>query len=176
MQTRCVKYAYLDPDGMGVALRLYAGDTLEQARVLYGEPSRAFGALRLRDQGWNVTPGFHFGFVARGMTWTTSALSADAYVAYWVERIATTSAFPRDDWDRELRRLIDDGIFHPRDEPQFDSDFRQTARNSATPRPTLWLEHAWPSSASGDDLSPCVRAALGQALVALEEPVATISD
>ena len=34
VQTRSVKYAYLEPDGEGVALRLYAGDTLEQARVL----------------------------------------------------------------------------------------------------------------------------------------------
>lgn len=176
VQTRCVKYAYLDPDGEGVALRLYPGDTLGQARVLYGEPSRAFGALELRGQGWNVTPGFHFGFAARGMTWTTSRLSVDAYVAYWVDRIATTSAIPSEDWDRELRRLIDDGVFHPRDEPHFDRDFRRTSRKSASPRPTLWLERAWPSSASERDLPLRVRAALRQALVALEEPLAIIPE
>jgi hypothetical protein len=171
-----VRYAYLDPEGEWVVLRLYAGDTLEQARVLYGEPSRALGALLLRDQGWTVRPHFHFGFAARGLTWTTSRLSADAYVAYWVERIATTSSSPREDWDRELRRLIADGIFNPRDEPQFDRDFRQTSRQSATPRPTLWLERAWPFSASRDEVSPRARAALREALVALKEPVATISE
>jgi hypothetical protein len=176
IRTRSVKYAYLDRDGENVVLRLYAGDTLEQARVLYGEASRAHWALELRDQGWSVTPGFHFGFMERGMTWTTSTLNADDYVAYWVTRIGTTSVIPREDWDRELERLIADKIFDSRDEPQFDKDFRQTRRKGATPRPTLRLERAWPSSASRDDLTPRVRAALRQALLALDEPHTTISD
>jgi hypothetical protein len=125
-------------------------------------------------RGSSSWPGFHFGLMARGMTWTTSLQSTDAYAAYWIQRIETTSPIPREDWDRELRRLIDDGVFHPVDEPTFDKDFRQTSRDSATPRPTLWLERAWQPPLK-EDLSGDVRGALRQALVALEEPIATIS-
>ena len=110
-----VKFAYLDsePASQGLALRVYPGDTLGQARLLYGTPRRAARLLDLRSQGWDVAPCFHFGYIVKGLTWTRSRIGADDYVRYWVERIADLSEIPREGWERTLDTLIADGIFDP---------------------------------------------------------------
>jgi hypothetical protein len=172
-----VKYAYLDTDLPGeIPLRLYPGDTLEQARILYADRDRCTRMLALRERGWEVEPNFHFGFMTRGLTWTRSKLTADEYVDYWIDRIEATTAMPRADWDAELQRLIENGIFDPDDVPQFHIDFADTARTSASPRPGLALTHRWPA---GDSLrsgfTQELRAALWEALTALSEPLSALS-
>jgi hypothetical protein len=171
-----VKYAYLDANPPEeVPLRIYPGDTLEQARLLYGEPIRCERLLTLRERGWEIQPNFHFGFMTRGLSWSRSALGTDDYVAYWMERIGTTTAIPREDWDGEIRRLIEDGIFSPGDLSQFDADFRNTERGSASPRPGLMALRRWPLDALDDPDFPLeVRSALHEALGALREPTAIL--
>lgn len=168
--TRTVKYAYLLQQAASLELRLYPGDTLSQARVLYQDPARVDGLLGLRDEGWRLRPDFHFGFAARGFTNTNSRLNADQYIAYWVTRIPRLTQFLRDDWNHELRRLIDDGIFDPEDKPQFDRDFTHTARDSAAPRPGILLSRGWGSDrAHVEDFPSALNSALKQALNALGE-------
>jgi hypothetical protein len=142
--TKTVKYAHLDPDpGAQLSLRLNPGDTLTQAKRLYRQPARVAGLLNLRASGWHIRPNFHFGFISRGLTWTRSRLDVDSYVNYWMERIETVGVIRREEWDKELGRLIDDGIFNPEDEAKFDRDFRQTSRTMATPRPGLVARRSW---------------------------------
>jgi len=168
--TRTVKYAYLLQQSASLELRLYPGDTLTEARVLYQDPARVDGLLRLRDEGWRLRPDFHFGFAARGFANTESRLDADQYIAYWVTRIPRLSQFLRDDWNHELQRLIDDGIFDPEDKPQFDRDFTQTARDSAAPRPGILLSRGWsPEQVHVEDFPSVLNSALKQALNALGE-------
>jgi hypothetical protein len=94
-----VKYVYLFPtSGARLDLHLYPADTLSQARALYADPARVEQLLELRNGGWSLDPNFHFGFMTRGLTWTHTSLETDAYVAYWVERIACLGVFRRDDW------------------------------------------------------------------------------
>lgn len=112
--TRTVKHVYLLQQGASLELWLYPGDTLTQARVLYQDPARVDGLLRLRDEGWRLRPDFHLGFAARDFTNTESRLDADQYIAYWVTRIPRLTRFLRGDWNHELQRLIDDGIFDPK--------------------------------------------------------------
>jgi hypothetical protein len=160
--------------GPRITLDLYPGDTLEQARELYGDRSRVEHLLALRERGWRLEPNFHFGFMTKGLTWTRSSLSADEYTDYWVKRIDGLGAFPPEDWEQELGRLIADGIFHPADRPQFDADFTNTNRKHATPRPGLRLTQAWPHThALSEGFAEELREALMQALHALGEYQAT---
>jgi hypothetical protein len=174
--TVTVKYAYLDLDLPGeVPLRLYPGDTLEQARFLYADRDRCDRFLALRERGWEIEPNFHFGFMTRGLTWTRSKLTTDEYVDYWLDRIEATNASARDDWDAELRRLIEDGIFDANDLGQFDADFRDTARMSASLRPGLAATYRWPAATvSRPDFAPELRATIWESLVALAEPLSSL--
>lgn len=170
---KCVQFAYLlAAPGAQLALHLYPADTLGQARFLYRDTARVAQLLSLRDDGWELRPNFHFGFMTSGLTWTTSRLTTDEYVTYWIDRIDTLFEFPRDDWEPELQRLITDGIFDPKHLPQFDRDFTDTKRQGASPRPGLRLERSWLLT---EALAPGfaereIRARLRQALVALGEP------
>lgn len=142
---RSVQFAYLFPTTAArLALALYPADTLGQARVLYRDPSRVERLLALRGDGWRVEPNFHFGFIEKGLTWSRSSASTDAYAQYWMERIGTLRAFRRDDWSNELAELIRAGIFDPTDVAQFDRDFTNTKRQDASPRPGFRLTMSWP--------------------------------
>jgi hypothetical protein len=172
-----LRYAYLDTDLPGeLALRLYPGDTLEQARLLYADRDRCRRMLALRERGWEVEPNFHFGFMTRGLTWTRSRLTADEYVDYWIDRIEATTAIPRADWDAELRHLTEAGVFDPDDMSQFHDDFGDTARTSASPRPGLALTYRF---AAADGLRPGftqeLRGAVWEALTTLGEPLSALS-
>lgn len=173
-----VKFAYVDESLPGeVPLWLYPADTLEQARQLYADPGRCQGLLALRDRGWEIEPNFHWGFMARGLSWTRSRLSTDEYVEYWIKHIGSTSPLNRDDWQSELQRLVDDGIVDGDDLPQFEADFMNTERGSATPRPGLSLLRRWPLQALDDDDFPVqLSKALREALTSLGEPLLALAD
>jgi hypothetical protein len=186
--TRTVKFAYLYPEsfivdggtagsevGDGLTLALYPADTLTQARALYADLERVQGLLGLRHQGWQLRPNFHFGYMEKGFTWTTSPIEVEAYIDYWTARIHNLHPYPRDEWDAKLGRLIADGIFSPDDEAQFNADFRQTNRPEAYPRPAVAVSHSWDATRSSDSGFPSeLRAALRQVLTALKEPMTTL--
>lgn len=123
-------YLYSCSDGR-LDLHLYPADTLGQARALYGDPSRVTHLLDLQG-AWELRPNFHFGFAAKGLTGTTSSIGAEAYVEYWMARIATLETFPRANWQGELEKLVADGIFSADDVPQFERDFTETEPLSPT--------------------------------------------
>jgi HNH endonuclease len=173
-----VKYAYLylEPSD-GLTLRLYPADTLDQARHLYTSPACVGGLLSLRNSGWHVRPNFHLGFMEKGFTWTTSRLDIDAYVRYWAEHPHRLREIRRPDWDTWLSGLIADGIFAPEDEAQFDTDFRDTRRQKAVPRPGVALSYSWEGNdTSVSSFATTLRSMLREALVALREPLATVED
>jgi hypothetical protein len=169
--TSAVRFAYLDSaDADGLTLRMYPADTLEQARVFFTSPARVQRTLALREHGWTLDPHFHWGFITRGFCWTRSSVSTEDYARYWVDRIEEIGAVDREDWERELQRLIDDGIFSPSDRAQFQADFTQTKRDYAVPRPTLKVERLWSSGeAQRSDFPDQLRAALLEALTAMGE-------
>lgn len=166
-----VKYVYFFPtSGARLDLHLYPADTLSQARALYADPARVERLLTLRNDGWALAPNFHFGFMTKGLTWTHTSLETDAYVAYWVERIAVLGIYRRDDWLHDIELLRRDGILDADDAEQFERDFTNTDRNHATPRPGLRLARQWDIT---DALQPSfpedLRAKLRHALGALGE-------
>jgi hypothetical protein len=171
-----VKYAYLDTDLPDeIPLRLYPADTLEQARVLYRDPSRCAALLDLRQDGWEVEPNFHFGFMTRGLSWSESSLPVYDYIAYWIRRGDDMAAIPREQWPAALEQLIADGIFAAADVDTFHRDFTRTERKAATPRPGLAVTRRWPLAALEDEsFGAQLRVALGQALRALREDAALV--
>jgi hypothetical protein len=78
---------------------MYPADTLEQARVFYDRPNVVERILMLKQEGWSVTPNFHFGFMAKGFDWTTTTLSLAEYLRYWQQNIRHTTQIERQDWN-----------------------------------------------------------------------------
>lgn len=161
------------PDG--ITLALYPSDTLTQARALYSNPDRVEGLIGLRERGWELRANFHFGYIEKGFIWTTSTLDIESYLAYWTQPHRRLHAYPREEWDTELARLIADGIFSASDEPQFDADFRETKREQVYPRPAVAVTRSWAEPEAGAIRFPSeLRAALREVLTALREPLTTV--
>jgi hypothetical protein len=141
-----VKLAALEPDADedAVRLRLWPGDTLEQAKALYADAKRVDRLLSLRDRGWRVAPNFHFGHMAKGFVWTTGDIGVEDYVEHWAKQIGSAGQIRREDWRGYFDQLIELRIASRADRENFDRDFTDTKRNSATPRPGLRVERSWP--------------------------------
>jgi hypothetical protein len=175
-----VKRAYLrSDDGVGtdstVELRLWPGDTLEQAKALYSDPTKTKGLLALRGSGWQVSPNFHFGHMAKGFVWTQGDILVERYISHWVDEIGATGQIKRADWEAYFDQLISLGIAAASDRAKFDEDFTQTQRNSATPRPGLRVVYSWPFDTAAQldgrgRFANEVRQAINQLLSALGEP------
>jgi hypothetical protein len=163
-------------DGEEIQLALYPADTLSQAREFYGRSDALDGvrALAVGD-GWTVKPNFHFGHMQRGFCWTTSDIEVEDYLQIWEERIATAGNIPRDEWASYWSWLVERGIAKEDDRPEFERDFTETDRQTATPRPGLMLARRWLLAEaedldSRDAFAPAVRTALEEALAAVGEP------
>lgn len=165
-----VQFAYLFERGGQIRLALYPADTLGQARAFYKDDARVRSTLELARDGWDLEPNFHFGYMEKGLTWTTSRLEVRDYTDYWRGRIHTLNAFPRADWERELSRLVRDGVFNENDRAQFDVDFTETRRTEASPRPGLRVSRVWPLDTAGEpDFPERLRGALAAALAGFGE-------
>lgn len=165
-----VQLAYLFSRNGEIVLSLYPADTLGQARVFYNDDARVKNTLELGRGDWTVSPNFHFGFAKKGLTWTTSRLDVRDYTDFWRSRATTLDEIERDEWERELGRLVRAGVFDPGDLGQFARDFTDTDRKKASPRPGLKVSRAWPfEQAREPAFSATLRHALRAALAAFGE-------
>lgn len=173
---RTVRLAGLESDAETmVRLRMFPGDTLEQAEVLYADRSRVRQLLSLQELGWDIWPNFHFGHMAKGFVWTSGNIDTNEYVEHWLENIDATGQIPRKRWKRYFDELVKLRIASESDREAFDRDFTQTKRSSATPRPGLGVQRRWPfDSAAELDRSRRfgaeVRDSINAVLAALSEP------
>jgi hypothetical protein len=131
--------------------------------------------LSLRHQGWTIAPNFHFGHMAKGFVWTTGDIGVDEYVSYWLAHIGAAGQIRREEWRKYFNRLIELSIASEADRKDFDRDFTQTKRSSATPRPGLRVERSLPfeSAAQLDRahlFGRMVHDSINTVLDALEEP------
>ena len=138
-----VDRAYLELVDEEVQLRLWPGDTLQQARALYASHDAIAGLERLLVTGWHLEANFHFGHMAKGLAWTRSSLPVREYMAFWVEEIADAHQVNRSDWDDYWDWLLEHKIAAPEDRERFARDFDNTRRQDATPRPGLRLARSW---------------------------------
>jgi hypothetical protein len=140
-----VKLARLEYDSEKRLVRLcmWPADTLEQARSFYARPEPVEQVLKLQNEGWRVSPNFHFGFMATGYCWTNTTMPVADYLRYWLERIDDVGQVERRDWDQYWRNLVSEQIAKPEDRERFDRDFTSTARASATPRPGIICTFDW---------------------------------
>lgn len=171
-----VKLALLEYEGEKrlVRLRMWPADTLEQARFFYARPEVIDRILRLENEGWSLSPNFHFGFMATGCCHTDTAIQVAEYMRYWQERIGVVGQIKRQDWNQCWHDLVDNKIAKPENRESFDQYFTNTNRASATPRPGIqcafgWsLEEAERSDGQGR-LTNAIRERINQLLEALGE-------
>lgn len=155
---------------------MYPADTLEQARVFYARPNAPERTLALASKGWRVSPNFHFGFMAKGLSWTTATASVDEYLRYWQNHIGETRQVDRADWPAFWDRLVTLGFAQDSDRERFDRDFTHTNRKSAAPRPGIACIFAWPFEeaerldTSGNFLAE-LKKRVNELLVAVGEPI-----
>lgn len=142
---KSVKLAHLEYESESrlVELRMWPADTLEQARFFYARPRSVERVLSLENEGWGVSPNFHFGFMASGCCWTNTTMPVAEYMQYWLERIGNARKIERGDWDQYWRNLVREKIAELEDRECFDGYFTNTTRTSATPRPGVKCTFNW---------------------------------
>jgi hypothetical protein len=133
----------LSDDESTIDLRIYPGDTLSQARQFYRDPAGVHAVLALRSQGWQISPNYHWGFMASGLAWMQTPCSTDEYCDYWVGRIDTAGQVGRVQWDAFWAELVANSILEPGARQQFDASFTNTGRQNAQPRPGISCVYSW---------------------------------
>jgi hypothetical protein len=173
--------AHITTNGEGekqtVRLEMFPADTLEQARAFYRRSKALERILALESQGWRISPNFHFGFMAKGLSWTKATASVDEYVRHWEENIGETRQVDRADWPTFWERLVTLGFAVESDRELFDRDFTNTNRNFASPRPGLRCSFDWPfeeaerlDSERNRRFGPAIKERINELLVAIDEP------
>ena len=158
-----------------VRLRMYPGDTLTQARALYGDRSALKAVLALQSDDWRVEPNFHWGFMATGYAWAKTPLQVNKYCDYWVGEIGTTRELSRLEWEAYWAKLESAQIVEDGAKEAFDADFTCSQRQKVHPRPGLFCEYVWPLAeaqqldAHGKFVEK-VRVRVNQILTALNAP------
>jgi hypothetical protein len=171
-----VSTAYLTyaDDHRDVRLKMYPADTLEQAREFYRRPNIVQRILTLEREGWRVAPNFHFGYVTTGLCWTTVTRPLAEYMSYWQNNIENTEQIRRPDWNEYWDKLLTMNIVERGYREEFDHDFTNASRDTATPRPGIactfvWsLDEAEQLDAKGQ-LTKAVKERINQLLEALGE-------
>lgn len=177
--TAKIAMAWLGFADDNVCLRMYPGDTLGQARALWGDSLAVDAVLALRLDGWRVKPNFHWGFMATGYAWSNTSLPIEKYCTYWVNEIGTTRELSRSEWEMYWAKLEAANIVEADEKVAFDADFTGSQRQKAHPRPGLFCEYIWPLveaqrfDAHGKFVEK-VRERLNQMLAALNAPPVTV--
>ncbi|MEI6502762.1 MAG: hypothetical protein WCP21_17270 [Armatimonadota bacterium] len=133
----------LEEPGQRIRLGLYPADTLTQAKRFYERTNAVDGVLSLRQSGWEVRPNFHFGFMASGLVWTTTEAPVEEYVDYWGAEAQSTRQVERKDWEELWEELLCRRFATQDNKAQFDQDFTNAKRPTATPRPGLACHYYW---------------------------------
>jgi hypothetical protein len=164
-----------------VCLQMFPADTLNQSRALYGDPAAVEAVLALRSYKWSIEPNFHWGYMAKGLAWTKTPCSLEDYCSFWVNEIGTTGELPRSAWNIYWTRLEAAHIVEAAGRAKFDTDFTDSKRDKAQPRPGLACEFVW-SLAEAEHLDSkeqfveAVRTRLNQMLAALRAPLSRRAD
>lgn len=138
-----VTTAYLVYESRQVKLDMYPADTLQQARACYDRPNVVERILMLEREGWRVRPNFHFGFMAKGFCWTKTTLPLAEYLYHWQQNIRNTAQIERRHWDDYWDKLLKAKIAEASDREDFNRNYTNTNRPSATPRPGIACTFLW---------------------------------
>lgn len=177
LRTASVQFAYLNPlDDQAAVLRVFPGDTLTQARVLYADSGRVDALLALDRRGdWKIRPNMHFGYREGGHAWMHSTISVESYVDYWLAATPRLGELKRPEWPAFMAELLKRGIAGAGDQQIFDAAFTDTKRNVASPRPGLWCERKLEATLNElEELSEEIRRQLRVILHVLREPSDTV--
>lgn len=127
-----------------ISLSVYPADTLTQAKFLYEDEGKVATVLSLAaEEGWRLSPNFHFGHIQSGLCWTDSTIPAEEYVDYWVEEIQNAGAIKREDGAEYWANLVRTGIASESNEREFTNKFLESNIQKLYPRPGLKLERVW---------------------------------
>lgn len=172
---RCVEMASLhfQESTNSIALMLYPGDTLTQARALYRRPTAVRSLLAL--DGWKIDANFHWGQMQNGVAFATGSILTERYIEYWIDRIEGTGQLRREQWNDYWNELEAQQIVSEADKVEFSDAFDKTRHQVATPRPGLECTYLWPlaEAVALDEDGSFVAAAqdvLVKFLAALKEP------
>lgn len=90
-----------------------------------------------------MAPNFHWGFMAKGLAESKSPLSVEDYCAYWIREVGATREIPRAEWKAYVAKLVAAKIIDAAGVEKFDTEFTDTQRKKAHPRPGLLCEYQW---------------------------------
>jgi hypothetical protein len=132
-----------------IELAMYPGDTITQARALFGYLAQhgADRLLNLRNSHWVVEPNFHFSFIRRGLgDNVTTSLSLDGYLRYWMppRRIEQVSPDESGNFRTALGQFVEAGLMQEKDIPEVCTKALNIGANVLNVNPGLKVVYTWP--------------------------------
>lgn len=141
--TGAVREIALVPEADGkVVLKLYPGDSVEQARDFFaGVNINHF--LSLQQNGWSLRPNLHFAHIQKNVYWASVGLPLSRYLSWWQERPVLIKK-----WEREHFELLFDKLKSARQLSETDllelrRLFTDSSRNSLNLCPGVEVFYRW---------------------------------
>jgi len=130
-------------DDDSIAVRIYPGNTLRQARKFFERASKQefFG---LESKGWQIHPYLCFCYMAWGRAAEGTKLSPEEYYDYWASGEIRQIRREDNGFEDLSRQLRAHRIINARDQRNIRSDFIQTKRGVINACPGFEVIFSWP--------------------------------
>lgn len=146
-----VKMCGLYPEGEAdeihqIRLAIYPGDSMVQARSFFAHARRdsTDALLALRDQGWTISPNFHFGFIRRGFGHGVhTSLTLEEYIRHWTDRPIEQLSLDERTFETVLNAFAGSGMIDGSDIPSVLAGLPPSAR-TVNVIPGIEVVFDWP--------------------------------
>jgi len=128
-----------------IALLLYPGDTMSQAKALYRKLDQS--KLRtLEKLGWKMEPNLHFSHIQRHEHWSGADIDLEQYIDYWKnnpDRITQVNRNESGNFDPYLEELLSLNMINAKDKERLRQIFNESNRAHIRPCPGVQLKYEW---------------------------------
>jgi hypothetical protein len=125
-------------DGLDLVVEIDPGDTMAQAKKLYGECELS-EVLALQDHGWAVKPNLHVAHMTLNLLWTHTTISIDDYWRFWLKHTEWHRQIRRDKFEETFASFVANGLGTEADRIPYESKVILTNRQSFNLCPGLTM-------------------------------------
>jgi hypothetical protein len=136
-----LRLCYLD-DSKSIRLGFYLGDTVNQARNLFGKADLT--NVREFNDPWRAKPNLHFSYSTSHLIWPDECcnrLGLETYLDYWANHQDSIRQWKSNEWPKLMEELQKSGQVNQADLNEFEVKFKK--RRTMNLCPGVALEYHW---------------------------------
>ena len=135
-----------DKADITIAISMYFGDTMVQAREYYKSQIPYSSVEQLVENGWKYYPDFHISHIQKHLVWfSTKQINEKKYYDYWCSNLNSIRQYNKEDLESVLNKLKDEGIIviEQKENEELDKKVIQTNRNIINICPAFCLSYTY---------------------------------